>query len=275
MNGISNYQAYQNSSSYAAGAGNAERYASEKYRNAKYAAAKSERGVGQTKGTQEKSGVAETKKESVVLSDDAKALLEKLKKDYRNMDFTVADYSSTEEAQRYLSGGTKEYSVLIEPQLLEQMAADEKKEAACTEMLENAAAQLSGMKEKLGEESDTVRLGVSFGADGSTTYYAELEKSTERQKERIERARTEKKEKAKKEAEKAEEKKAEEKLKEKKSEAAGQMQKTDERSSAYGTSKRIRLYADSADELLEKIHAVDWNKVQMQNPVGGTIDFGV
>lgn len=248
MNGISSYLTYQNAGSYAA---------------AKPGRAT---GAGQAKGTQEKSSITETKKESLTLSDDAKALLEKLKKNYSNMDFAVADYGSAEEAQRYLSGGTKEYSVLIEPQLLEQMAADEKKEAACTEMLENAAEQLSGMKEKLGEESDTLRLGVSFGADGSTTYYAELEKSSEKQRERIEKARAEKKENAAKEAEKAEEKKSED---------AGQIQKTDERSSIYETRKRVRLYAASAEELLEKIRMVSWDKAEIQNPVGSTIDFGV
>ena len=42
------------------------------------------------------------------------------------MDFIVADYESEEEASAYLSRGTKEYSVLIDPELLEEMAADGK-----------------------------------------------------------------------------------------------------------------------------------------------------
>ena len=48
-----------------------------------------------------------------------------MQKKYGDMDFFVADYSSDDEAQRYLSRGSKEYSVLIEPELLEKMAADE------------------------------------------------------------------------------------------------------------------------------------------------------
>ena len=48
-----------------------------------------------------------------------------MQKKYGDRDFFVADYSSDDEAQRYLSRGSKEYSVLIEPELLEKMAADE------------------------------------------------------------------------------------------------------------------------------------------------------
>ena len=65
------------------------------------------------------------KYEPVELSDKAKALLEELKKKYGNMDFMIANYDSEEEAAHYLSRGTKEFSVLIEPELLEEMAADE------------------------------------------------------------------------------------------------------------------------------------------------------
>ncbi len=48
-----------------------------------------------------------------------------MQKKYGDMDFFVADYSSDDEAQKYLSRGSKDYSVLIEPELLEKMAADE------------------------------------------------------------------------------------------------------------------------------------------------------
>ena len=59
------------------------------------------------------------------LSQGAKDLLNEMQKKYGDRDFFVADYSSDDEAQRYLSRGSKEYSVLIEPELLEKMAADE------------------------------------------------------------------------------------------------------------------------------------------------------
>ena len=59
------------------------------------------------------------------LSQGAKDLLNEMQKKYGDMDFFVADYSSDDEAQRYLSRGGKEYSVLIVPELLEKMAADD------------------------------------------------------------------------------------------------------------------------------------------------------
>ena len=66
-----------------------------------------------------------SEKEKVSLSDRAKELLKELQKKYGNMDFIIADYETDEEASALLARGTKEYSVLIEPEVLEQMAADE------------------------------------------------------------------------------------------------------------------------------------------------------
>ena len=82
------------------------------------------------------------KKEPVKLSARAKKMLEELKKTYRNMDFMVADYESEEEAASYLSRGTKEYSVLIDPETLEEMASDEEAKAKYTGILEDAVGQL-------------------------------------------------------------------------------------------------------------------------------------
>ncbi len=67
----------------------------------------------------------ETQTSQVELSDGAQKLLKKLKETYKDMDFMVAKYDSDEEAASYLSRGTKEYSVLIDPETLEKMAADE------------------------------------------------------------------------------------------------------------------------------------------------------
>lgn len=257
MNGISGYQIYQKN--YAQSMAYTDAYE-------KNAALKQNTDIEQAKDVFENNSVSEVKKEKVTLSDNAKSLLERLKQTYTNMDFTVANYSSAQEAQKYLAGGTKEYSVLIDPQLLEQMAADEETELKYTGMLETAAAQLTGMKEELGEENDAVRLGVSFGADGSMTYFAELEKMSEKQRARIEKAREAKKEEAKEAEEKAEEKKAEEAKKEDGVKGGN----------PYEKNKRVRLYADSADALLEKIRNVEWNKVKTEeNAVGSIIDFGI
>ncbi len=212
----------------------------------------------ETKHTQNKKGANEANgvKKGPALSDDAQDMLERLKEKYSNMDFIVANYDSDEEAQKYLAGGTKEYSVLMEPEVLEEMAADEKAEKKYTNMIEEATAKLSDIKDQLGDEEDTVtRLGISFGKDGSVSYFAELEKSGEKQRERIEKSRAEKKEAAKK-AEKAEDEKRRADLTEK--------------------TKRVRVSAKSAEGLLDKIRNVDWDSIrpQQRETIGSIIDYG-
>lgn len=203
-----------------------------------------------------KAGKSE-KNGQVRLSSRAKKLLEELQKRYKNMDFMVADYETEEEAASYLNRGTKEYSVLIDPETLEAMAADADVKEKYIGKLEEATKSLTDMKEQLGEEgNDVTRLGISIDKDGSVSYFAELEKMGEKQRERIEKAREDKKE------EKAEwEKKAENK------ETAAY--------DKFAQNKKTTVWADSPEELLSKIKNVDWDKVKTQNAVtnGGNLDF--
>lgn len=178
------------------------------------------------------------------LSDRAKKLLEQLKKTYKNMDFMVADYHSDEEAAQYLSRGTKEFSALIEPEVLEEMAADEETKEKYTRMLDDATNKLSDMKEQLGDQEDEVKsLGISLKQDGSVSYFADLEKMSENQKERIEKSRETRKE----------EKAAQEK------------------------SKKTRVHANSVKELMDKIKNVDWDKIKATDnkESGSRFDYSI
>ena len=131
----------------------------------------------------------------VKLSEGAQKLLEELKKTYSNMDFFVADYDSDEEAQSYLSRGTKEYSVLIDPETLEAMAADSATKEKYLGLIDEATGKLSQMKEELSEDEDNVvkSIGISIDKDGKVSYFAELEKMSENQRERIQKEKEEKK----------------------------------------------------------------------------------
>ena len=192
------------------------------------------------------------KYEPVELSDRAKALLEELKKKYGNMDFMAANYDSEEEASRYLSRGTKEYSVLIEPELLEEMAADEEVKEKYLGVLEDATSQLKAVKEELTDEEEaTVKhIGVTVGSDGTLKFFAELEKSSAKQRERIEAAKEEKKE----ELEKAKEKRVDD-----------------------DKIKKTKVSADSVQELIEKIREVDWEaiKAEPMQLTGAKYDFTI
>lgn len=209
----------------------------------------------------EKNAKSETVKETVSetelnLSDKAKELLQQLKEKYANMDFMVANYASDEEAQSYLSRGTKEYSVLIEPETLEAMANDEETKAKYISLIEESTAQLDDVREQLEEEAEengteVKSIGVSIGNDGSVSYFAELEKTGAKQRERIEKTREKKAEEKKSEEKKAEKEKQEERLK---AGYGGNIAHMDRRTAT--------VRADSIEELMEKIKAVDWSEVK-------------
>ena len=100
------------------------------------------------------------KNNSVNLSKKAQNLLKELKRKYGNMDFIVADYESDEEAASYLSQGTKEYSVLIDPESLEEMASDTKTKEKYLSLIDEATEELSDVKDQLGEDGNEVTLSL-------------------------------------------------------------------------------------------------------------------
>ena len=184
---------------------------------------------------------------SVQLSDKAKALLQELKKTYSNMDFIVADYDSEEEAASYLSRGTKEYTVLIDTEELERMAADESVKEQNLSLLDDAVGKLDEIKNQLGDRKDeVVRMGITIGKDGEMSFFAELEKASERQKEFIDSIREGKKE----AAEKAD---------------ADKNNPKHPYAQGYERGKRTTVYASTAEELLDKISNVDWDSIKEES----------
>lgn len=216
------------------------------YRNSYYGDAQQKEKSGRTQaGNSEKSGAASrakseslygtSGKQDVRLSNKAQSLLEELKEKYSNMDFTVANYSGDEEAAQYLSGSDKEFSVVIEPEILEQMAADKGSREKYEKLLQDSENQLTKLIGRMGGELDDVKkLGVSIKKDGTASYFAELEKTSAKQKERIEKAKEEK----------TEEKKADAK-------------KTDD-TKQDGKGRTIRIESDTPDKLLYQIRHMHW-----------------
>lgn len=213
-----------------------------------------------TDQTRKTDSTKKTDKNPVQLSSRAKALLQELKKTYTNMDFMVADYESDEEAASYLSRGTKEYSVLIDSEELERMAADDDVKKQNLSLLDDAVGKLDEVKDQLGDHKDeVVRMGISIGKDGEMSFFAELEKAGERQKEFVDKIRADKKEAAEK----------------------SQADKTEPRHPQqykYEHSKRTTVYASTAEELLDKISNVDWDSIKEETTVpmpGDRFSFSV
>ncbi len=214
--------------------------------------AKTDRKTDSTKKNNTTSAV--NREKQVQLSDKARELLEALKKKYTNMDFMVADYETEEEAAEYLSRGTKEFSVLIDPETLEEMAADEEVCSKYLSILDDSKEKLSDMMEELGEEKNQIRtVGINIAKDGTVTYFAELEKTNARQKERLEKSR---------------ETRAEKSDKTEKQEEALKKTEREKR-------KRAFLQADTVEELMEKIRNMNWEAVEEEEirKTGGRIDF--
>ena len=166
------------------------------------------------------------------LSSRAQKLLEKLQKMYKNMDFMVADYKNAAEARAALAGGTKEVSVLFSVEELEKMASSEKYEKEYMDRVQGALQMSDEINRQFGftsafgnGEGIMTRFGISFNADGTTSLFAEMEKSGEAQRESIEKMQEEKR------AQKKED------------------------------TKRTTVQADSLEELLEKMRKVDWNTI--------------
>lgn len=214
-----------------------------------------------TKGTEQK---------KVELSDSALKLLKELKKTYKNTDFIIADYETDEEAASYLSRGTSKYSVLITPDELEKMAADESVKNENLKILDNAFTKLDELKEQLGEKGQEIsRLGVSIGSDGEVSFFAELQKSSEKQRERIDEKLEENRENKREEKKKA----VQEKAKELQDALRGKSQAS---AQGRGSVKHTTVFASSVEELAEKIGQVDWNQIPEDIiPSGHRYDFTV
>ena len=156
--------------------------------------------------------------EEVELSEAAQNLLAELKEKYGDIDFFVAEFSTDEEAQYYHNQSTKAYSCVIDPQTLEEMAADEAVKEKYVGIIDTADEKFEQVKEELGEDADQIkRMGITVDKEGVVTYFAELTNQTVKMQENLRNEqkalRAEKKEKAEKAEKKKEEKaeKAEEK----------------------------------------------------------------
>lgn len=175
------------------------------------------------------------------LSDKAKAFLDKLREKYGDKyDFFAV--GSIEDPRAKSLTGTKAYSVILTNDEIEKMANDEEYADEVMKKVESAVDMTKRIEEKgeLGEGVKFKHISIAFDNDGNMKLFAELEKMSEKQRERMEKAKEKR----------AEEAEADEKAeKEKKPEH-------------HPHAKSVWLKADSEEELLEKIAGVDWDSIK-------------
>lgn len=187
------------------------------------------------------------------LSERAQKLLEKLRRNYGNMDFLVSGQGG--DAKSLFAKSTKEFSVIFTAEELEKMASGEKYEQEYMDRIRGAVRMSDEINRKYGFESAfgsntekgrIAKIGIAFHEDGSTSFFAELEKSSKQQRERIEAAR----------------------------EKHAQAGKTESKKEPLKRKKTV-VEASSLDELVENMNQVDWSRIKEENGSGRRFDFSV
>lgn len=196
------------------------------------------------------------------LSQKAQDFLKNLRAKYGNYDFMVGNGS--DELRTLSKSGSKEFSVIFSNAELEKMANDEKYAAEKMYAVENSVNMCRKIYEEKGygspfggkgENGSINKIGIIADDNGNMKFFVELEKSSGKQKERIEKAREKK----------AEEKKTAEKKAHKKN-----PYEKDTKDSV----KRTTIEANSFNELLDKLEKVDWSNIN-DSKSGDRFNFSV
>ena len=136
------------------------------------------------------------------------------------------------------------------------MAEDEEYAKEKLNCMENAVKMSEKINQQVGfgkkgdTSSEITKIGMVFHEDGTTSFFAELEKSSAKQRERLEKSREEKR--------------------------ADRKEMLSYAKNSKDT-KRTSVQADSMEELMEKIASVDWDAVKSEKKPehGGMFDFSI
>lgn len=122
------------------------------------------------------------------LSPKAQAFLEKLREDYGDYDFVVAD--NVDDPQALTANSTKKYSVILSTEELEKMANDEEYANEMMGKVDEAVKNADSMIEKAKQNGVEInQMTITFDNDGNAKYFATLEKLSESQQQRLEEAK--------------------------------------------------------------------------------------
>ncbi len=189
------------------------------------------------------------------LSTKAQDFLKNLRKQYGDYDFFVGN--SGDDLKSLAKSGSKEFSIIFSNEELEKMANDADYAKEKLQSMEHAVDMSKQICEQFGQKrngAEINKVGIVFHDDGTTSFFAELEESSAKQRERLENKRAERRE---------EEKKAGKEF--------------DRYAETRPDTKRAEVEADSLEELLEKMNGIDWDAVKPEKmpQTGGRYDFTV
>ena len=201
------------------------------------------------------------------LSEKAQKYYDELKSKYQDLDFVLVSKDMKDMAKANASSfaNPNKMVVLIDEEKIERMAEDEEFRKKYEGIIASAGTKLPELKQALGSMSGVKGFGMQVNDDGSTSFFAVMQKSFDAQAERIEKMRAEKKEERRLAEKKADKKEWEERLQEK-------------REANKASSEEI-ISANSIEELIKKIDDYNFSfradtvQTEAEKYVGTTIDF--
>ena len=223
-----------------------------------YAAPSAGTQAAKTEKDSQASGTAAEKKTSRVtsgrtigqpeLSDKAMKYYEQLKKKYSNMDFILVSSDMKQQAQANAGkfANPNRMVVLIDEEKIERMAEDEAYRNVYEGKISSASSKLPELSKSLGNNSAVKGFGMQVNSNGTTSFFAVVDKSLAAQKKRLDK-KAEQKAEAKKKDKKAQEKKRAE-------EAHTQKAEDEKKASMKEDENLVTITASSQEELLRKIN---------------------
>ena len=243
-------------------------------------------------------GLKNTKNSDAVETEYTKGRIigENLQKKYGNMSFILVSEDQKNVAQAnaaaYANSGTT--VVLINEDKLEQMASDESYARQIEAKIDAARKQLPSLKQSLAASGAKVKgYGIQVNDNGTTSFFAVMDKSMTEQRERIAEKREEKKAEAKAESKKEAKARQEEHLEEVRKEhalkAKGPNKKEDAEETteenqvaplySFDNERMVFFKADTIDDLISQVNDFQMNylsntlKTPEEEFLGTSIDF--
>lgn len=224
----------------------------------------------------------------VQLSDKAKDYYSKLKAKFGNMEFIAVskDMKSQVQANAAAYGNSSKQVVLIDDEKIERMANDESFRKKYEGIIAMSQSQLASAKNSLASSGANVKnFGMSVNSDGSTSYFATLEKSSNDQARLIEKKQAEKQAAKVKEKKQAEKKAREEKLEKTREEKRAKQKELENRADEDDAiikedgKEYIQIKADSMEDLINQASKFAYENssrnvmTEAEKSVGQQFDF--
>lgn len=202
------------------------------------------------------------------LSEEGLKYYNSLKQKFGGMNFVLVSTAKKAEADAMKGSFATpgKMTVLIDEEKIERMATDEKYRKQVESTIANASSGVAQLQTQLAASGTPVKaFGMTVKNDGTGQFFAVIDKSLEKQRERIQTKREEKREEAKKAKRKEEANKLDEKI----------HKKDDE------DDDTVTITASSPEELLKKIQDYMYNAksdsvmTEEEKQVGQSIDYSL